>query len=52
MADHCHSNQSGLVPMDTQDETSQTPSLMTSVPFQFLFSTTVLSTRKVTLRKK
>lgn len=53
MADHYHSNQSGLVPMDTHDETSQTSFLMASpLLFQFLLSTTAQPTRKVTLRKQ
>lgn len=52
MADHCHSNQSGLVPMDTHNETFQISFLLTSLLFQFLLSTTAWSTRKVTMRKQ
>lgn len=53
-ADHCSSNKTGLAAMDTQGEPLQPLFLMTSplLLHKFLLSTTVQSTRKVTLKKQ
>lgn len=53
-ADHCSSNKSGLAAMDIQDKPPQPPFLMTSplLLLKFLLSTTVQSTRKVTMKKQ